>query len=125
MVIHPEQRKLGDQTVGMNREQAMKTQSTWSGFVTTDPDAISGWHHHGEHESHIYILAGVMRFETQGMNGNVESLEAHAGDFVFVPPHVVHRESNPSNEQSQVVVFRVGSGDAVINLDSQLAEKHG
>ncbi|MGH9153855.1 MAG: hypothetical protein ACRD03_15975 [Acidimicrobiales bacterium] len=37
--------------------------------------------------------------------------------FMHVPAHAVHREGNPSNRVADLVVFRVGSGDIVVNVD--------
>jgi uncharacterized RmlC-like cupin family protein len=42
---------------------------------------------------------------------------ALSGDFVYVPKGAIHRESNDSNEESQLVVVRAGSGVPTINVD--------
>jgi uncharacterized RmlC-like cupin family protein len=99
----------------MVREQAVQTDRMWAGFVRTDPGMVSGWHHHGEYESTIYVLTGVLRMEF-GRSGE-ESFEASPGDFVFVGAHVVHRESNPSNDEATVVVVRAGEGEPVFNVE--------
>lgn len=114
-LIRPDDRTPGHPTPGMQREQAASTDRTWAGFVTTDAGMVSGWHHHGDHESHIYVLSGRMRMESGP--GGAEVVEAQAGDFIFVPPHTVHRESNPASEDSTVVVVRAGSGEPVVNVD--------
>jgi uncharacterized RmlC-like cupin family protein len=44
-------------------------------------------------------------------------VEASPGDFVHVPRGVVHRERNPALEEGSVILFRVGTGPAVINVD--------
>jgi hypothetical protein len=33
----------------------------WSGRVTTQPGAVSGWHHHDRNESSLYVVRGVLR----------------------------------------------------------------
>ncbi len=43
--------------------------------------------------------------------------EAFAGDFLRVPPGVVHRESNPSSEEGQLIVVRYGGGPPTVNVD--------
>lgn len=43
--------------------------------------------------------------------------EATVDDFVLIPRGIVHRESNPGDEPSRVVVTRVGSGPLVENVD--------
>jgi uncharacterized RmlC-like cupin family protein len=99
----------------MHREQAVSADRSWAGYVTTDAGAVSGWHHHGDYESHIYVLSGVMRIES-GPRGE-DVLDAQPGDFVFVPPHTVHREGNPTSADATVVVVRAGRGEAVFNVD--------
>lgn len=113
--VAPEQRVEGQPTPGMAREQAVQTDRIWSGFVRTDPGMVSGWHHHGEYESTIYVLTGSLRMEF-GPDGQ-ESFEAGPGDFVFVGKQVVHRESNPSDHEAAVVVVRAGEGEPVVNVD--------
>jgi uncharacterized RmlC-like cupin family protein len=49
--------------------------------------------------------------------GGSEVTEAHASDCVHVPAGLVHREGNPSEDESQAIVFRAGSGPSVINDD--------
>jgi uncharacterized RmlC-like cupin family protein len=44
-------------------------------------------------------------------------VDAGPGDFIFVPPHTVHREGNPASEAATVVVVRAGTGEVVINVD--------
>ncbi len=113
--ITPEEREEGQPTPGMVREQAVWTDRMWSGFVRTEPGMVSGWHHHGEHESTIYVLTGSLRMEFG--SGGEETFEAGPSDFVFVGKQVVHRESNPSAEEGTLVVVRAGQGEPVINVD--------
>lgn len=113
-LVRPEDRVDGDPTPGMHRELAAETDRTWAGFVTTEPGMVSGWHHHADYESHIYVLSGTMQVEF-GPEGH-ESVQAEAGDFIFVPANTVHRESNPATQPSTVVVVRAGAGEAVVNL---------
>jgi mannose-6-phosphate isomerase-like protein (cupin superfamily) len=49
--------------------------------------------------------------------GGSEIVEAEPGDFVLVPRRTVHRESNPSDEESRLIVVRSGSGEVVVNTD--------
>lgn len=114
-LVKPSERAPGASTPGMVREQALATDEMWAGFVTTDAGMMSGWHHHGDHETAIYVLSGAMRMEF-GPGGG-ETLEARPGDFLYVPPHAVHRESNPSAEAGTAVVVRGGKGEVVVNVD--------
>ncbi len=114
-LIRPSERAEGGFTPGMVREEALATDEMWAGFVTTEAGMVSGWHHHDEHETTIYVLSGVMRME-YGPGGG-ETLEAGPGDFLYVPPQVIHRESNPSAEAGTAVVVRGGKGEVVVNVD--------
>lgn len=114
-LVGPSERRPGPPTSGMVREQAVATEKMWAGFVTTEAGMTSGWHHHGDHESTIYVLSGKMRMEFGP--GGAEVLEAGPGDFFYVPPHAIHREGNPSAEQGTAIVVRAGTGEAVTNVD--------
>lgn len=98
----------------MAREAAVVAGPLWSGLVHTDPGAISGWHHHGEHQTSLYIVRGRMRLE-YGPGGR-GAVEAGPGDFLHVPPYAVHRECNPAAERSTAVIARAGHGKVTINV---------
>jgi uncharacterized RmlC-like cupin family protein len=113
--IPPEERTEGSPTPGMIREEAISTERMWAGLARTDAGIASGWHHHGDHESTIYVLSGTLRMEF-GPGGS-EVVDAGPGDFLYVSAGAVHRESNPTDEESQLVVVRSGSGAPVVNVD--------
>lgn len=113
--VTPEQRVEADPTPGMVREQAIAVEGLWSGLVRTAPGAVSGWHHHGEYETSIYVAAGTLRMESGEGGGTV--VEAVAGDFLHVPPGAVHRESNPGTDESRLVVVRAGHGVPTVNVE--------
>ena len=100
----------------MTRSQAIVLDDVWSGRAVTEPGATSGWHHHGDHDTVVYVVRGIFRVETG--SGVVE---ANAGDFVHVPAHTVHRESNPSDGDAEVVLVRRGTGPVVVNVDAPSA----
>ncbi|MGH8777353.1 MAG: cupin domain-containing protein [Jiangellaceae bacterium] len=114
-LITADQRRQGDPTPGMVREQAIAVEGMWAGLVRTDAHMTSGWHHHGDHDTAVFVVDGALRMAF-GPDGN-ESLDAGAGDFVHVPKGVIHRESNPTDAESHVVVVRAGSGPPTINVD--------
>jgi uncharacterized RmlC-like cupin family protein len=113
--VRPTERTAGEPTRGMTREQAVTTDTMWAGFVRTDAGMVSGWHHHGEYETSVYVISGALRMECGP--GGAEVVEAAPGDFVYVPAQAIHREGNPSDEESTLVVVRAGTGDPVINVD--------
>jgi uncharacterized RmlC-like cupin family protein len=113
--ITAEERTEGAPTSGMVREEAVATSGMWAGVARTAAGMVSGWHHHGEHESAIYVLTCSLRMEFGP--GGTEVLDAAPGDFVYVAPGAVHRESNPTDGEARIVVVRAGSGEPVFNVD--------
>ena len=115
LVVTPGRRRPGPSTPGMERQEAFATDRMWSGVARTEVGMVSGWHHHGEYETTIYVLTGSLRIEF-GPDGS-NTLEAAPGDFVYVPKGVVHRESNPSAEPANIVLVRTGRGESTVNVD--------
>ena len=114
-MIRPHERTQAAPTPGMTREEAVATDRQWAGVARTEAGMASGWHHHGDFESTIYVLSGVLRMEFGP--GGAEALEGGPGDFLHVAPGSVHRESNPNEEEARIVVVRSGSGEPVFNVD--------
>jgi len=104
-----------DPTPGMTRRLATHEAGMWTGVVETEPGAVSGWHHHGEHETTLYVVEGRMRLES-GPHGE-HVVEAGPGDFLRVPAGAVHRESNPGEGTSRAVIVRCGTGAPTTNVD--------
>lgn len=109
------------QTSGMTRlagvaRETSGAQHLWMGFVTMKEGAESGAHHHGRCESAIYIISGQIRFLWGGRLEHVS--DASAGDFIFVPPHLIHKEINPSeSEPVDMIVARDSAEAIVVNVD--------
>ena len=104
-----------DPTPGMRRRKAVEAPGLWAGVVHTQPGATSGWHHHGDHETSLYVVEGTLRLSS-GPGGATE-VDAGPGDFLHVPAHVVHRESNPGDGVSTAVIARSGEGPPTYNVD--------
>jgi uncharacterized RmlC-like cupin family protein len=113
--IAPGERTAAASTPGMIREEAVATDGMWAGVARTEAGMTSGWHHHGGYESTIYVLTGALRMEF-GPDGT-DVLDAGPGDFLYVAPGAIHRESNPTDEEGRIVVVRAGSGPPVFNVD--------
>jgi uncharacterized RmlC-like cupin family protein len=110
-----------DQASGaMLREAAIATstvgaQKIWLGYVELGPGLVSAVHHHGEAESGIYIISGDARFFSGERLDQAH--DAHAGDFVWVPPNMVHVEMNTSpSEAVRMVVARSTQAALTFNL---------
>jgi len=129
-VVRPEQRDRGTaQTPGMDRAEGIGARTVgarglWVGHVTVAAGVRSGAHHHGEAESAIYVLSGNARFR---FGDRLEDrVDAGPGDFVFVPPHVVHQEINLSSEAAvEMIVARSSQENVVVNVEVLEAAREG
>ena len=91
--------------------------SIYAAIVSTGPGAKSTVHHHRECETAIYILEGQARFR-YGEDLS-KSVEASAGDFVYIPAHAVHTEDNLSDtEPLRVLISRNCPGSVVVIMES-------
>ena len=113
--VRPGERVEGKPTPGIARETAIETERMWAGCASTEAGMASGWHHHGDYETSIYVLTGSLRMEFAP--GGSETFDAEPGDFVYVGKRAVHRESNPTDEVATFVVVRSGEGDVVVNVE--------
>ena len=102
------------QTKGMLRKELVTTPGSCVGMVSTESGFVSGWHHHGDYDTFIYVVSGEMEFGKD----EKESCLAKPGEVLFVPKGTVHRESNPSTEKQVLFGVRVGKGDPVFNVDN-------
>ena len=114
-LVRPADRAEGERTPGMTREQAIAIDGMWAGLVRTEAQMTTGWHHHADYDTSIYVVDGRLRMEF-GPGGS-EVVEAGPGDFLHVPKGAIHREGNPADEESHIIVVRAGRGPAVINVD--------
>ena len=121
-VVRPHERDAGTaQTPGMRREAGVAgstvgAEKIWLGHVTMEPGMKSGAHHHGPVESAIYIVSGHARFSFG--DKLQESVEVGPGDFIFVPPEVVHQEMHAGGDEPVVaIVARNGQENIVVNVE--------
>jgi uncharacterized RmlC-like cupin family protein len=109
------------QTPGLERFEAISASLTgseklWMGFSVMPPGAKIGKHHHGESETAIYVLRGIGRWWVGPRRDRVH--EVRAGDFLFIPPNVVHWEENASStEPVEMIVARSTQEAIVVNLE--------
>jgi uncharacterized RmlC-like cupin family protein len=108
------------QTVGMQREELVSTPDAWVGMVQTEPGFTSGWHHHGDYDTYVYVISGEIKLDF-GEAGK-ESCVAKAGEVAFIPKDTVHRESNPSTEKQFLFGVRVGQGAPVFNVEGPVGQ---
>jgi uncharacterized RmlC-like cupin family protein len=121
--IRPEERATSTgQNADMERSIAISAErigsvGLYSSVVTTAPGGRTRVHHHGACETSIWIVSGRARY-TFGPTGVEESMEAGAGDFVYIAAGEVHVEENASETEPLVVVItRNCPGSVVHYLD--------
>jgi uncharacterized RmlC-like cupin family protein len=111
------------QTAGMRRLEAISgttvgSEKLWMGETHVAPTTASGDHHHGEAETAIYVVSGHPVFVFADGEQEVR-IETGPGEYVFVPPYVPHREENPSDDETAVVVIARSTQEGiVVNLPS-------
>jgi uncharacterized RmlC-like cupin family protein len=110
------------QTTGMIRSAAISgdltgARSLWMGRTELPPGVNSGNHHHGESETGIYVVSGSPAFVCRDpATGELLRLDTEPGDYIWVPPHVPHREENPAAETAVIVVARSTQEPIVVTV---------
>lgn len=105
----------GPATPGMERFEAYAADDRWVGYVATEPGVRSGWHHHGEMDTYVYVVRGAVELESGPGGGDLAT--AHVGQFAHIPAGTVHREGTPAGEPAEAVVVRIGRGQPVFNVE--------
>ena len=106
----------GPATPGMDRRLLADDDDRWVGWVRVESGVSSGWHHHADRDTYIFVVAGRMRIEFGA--GGAEAVEGTPGDFIFVPQHAIHREVVTSDEPADGFLVRIGPGPQVVNVES-------
>jgi uncharacterized RmlC-like cupin family protein len=105
----------------LTRQEAVAAGALWSGLASLAPGARTGWHHHGQHETSLYVLSGTVRLEFGPAGSRV--LDCGPGDFVYVPGGTVHRESNPGSTGAVTVMTRAGEGDPMYEVGDPATDR--
>lgn len=100
---------------GMERRPLIEHDDRWVGWVRTDIGLAGGWHHHGDRDSYIYVISGDVTIE-YGPGGR-SAVRARAGDFIFNPARMVHREVTGPEAPAEFFVVRIGHGPQNVNVD--------
>jgi len=114
------------QTSGMIRAAAISgdlvgARSLWMGRTVLPAGLSSGDHHHGESETGIFVVSGWPVFVFRDpASGELIQLEPAPGDYIWVPPHVPHREENRSPDTEAVVVIARSTQEAIVVNVSRL-----
>jgi uncharacterized RmlC-like cupin family protein len=120
-IVHPSQFSEGtSQTPGSLRLAAISGElnihsGLWAGTFLVEPGVRTAIHHHGEQETIAYVLEGEAKVRWGEHGEHVATVRA--GDFLHVPPWLLHQEVNPSSEVSfRWIVIRSTPEPIVINL---------
>jgi uncharacterized RmlC-like cupin family protein len=83
------------------------------GYAVLDPGGgKTGVHHHGDTETAVYIVSGRTRWWVGDRLDDVR--EAHAGDFVFIPPCILHWKQNASDTEPVDMIVARGPQEAIV-----------
>ncbi len=120
-VVRGRELKAGYLTKGIVREKAFESRNVVVSRTRAASGAVSGWHHHGARHLYAFVVTGHLRLE-YGLGGE-GAVELKPGDFVHVPPRIVHRDVNSAKTQELVVVnILVGKGTPVLNVQGPQSE---
>ena len=116
-IVRGSELRPGDSTEGIVRKKAFESETTIVSQSQVAPRVVSGWHHHGTRQLYGFIVSG--RLQLEYFLRRLEIADLNIGDFFHIPAGLVHRDLNPNKVRELVVVnILVGSGPAVINVDS-------
>jgi uncharacterized RmlC-like cupin family protein len=109
------------QSEGLQRFAALSggsvgAEKLWMGETHASPGTASANHHHGESETAVYVRSGNPEFVFHDGVQEVR-ISTQPGDYIFIPPHLPHREENPDpNTPAEVVIARSTQEAIVVNL---------
>ncbi len=107
-------------TDGITRRSGRVEEEVSLAMASLDAGSMSGWHHHGDHTSYVYVLQG--RLHIDWGPGGRECVDLAAGDFYVVPPRLVHREGNTGMDELRLAAFYLGTGPLTISAECPAAE---
>ena len=115
VVHHPDEGLPGQPTPDSERLHHWERDGRWAAWIRNDAGDVSGWHHHADNDTYVYVSRGSLTIDFGP--GGAERVEAGPGDFVFVPPHTVHRETTGSDIDLDAFVIRMGGEPEHVRLD--------
>ncbi len=105
----------GQQSDGITRQTDQVDEHVSLALATIESNVMSGWHHHGDHTSCVYVLKG--RLHIDWGPGGREGVDLAAGDFYVVSANTIHREGNSGSEELQLAAFYLGTGPVVVSVN--------
>lgn len=77
--------------------------------------AAAGWHHHGDNAYFGYAVDGPSETEYGPAGEEVARIEI--GECFHVPPRLVHRDTNPTDDPHTGIIWLCGGEPWVVNVD--------
>jgi uncharacterized RmlC-like cupin family protein len=117
VVVHPEH-GMPEPTFGTERRHFFDRDGRWigwAGWIRNDAGDVSGWHHHADNETYVYVIRGSVTIDIDAVGG--ESIVARAGDFFYVPSRTIHRETTSQEADLEAFVLRVGGEPEEVGAD--------
>ena len=118
VVIHPDEEIAGPGVPGMEVRHHHDPDGRWvgwTGWIKNEAGDVSGWHHHGDNDTFVYIVRGSITVEFGP--GGTDRIEARAGDFFLVPALTIHRETTASDGDLDAFVVRIGGEPEYVDVD--------
>jgi uncharacterized RmlC-like cupin family protein len=122
VVLHPNERVAEASTPGLAIHHYLGGDGRWVGFagwVHNHAGDTSGWHHHADNDTYVYVVRGWLRVDF-GASGT-ESVIAGAGDFIVIPSRTIHHETTSPDGDLDAFVFRVGGEPERVDVDGPAA----
>jgi uncharacterized RmlC-like cupin family protein len=115
-VVRESEMKGGKSTKGITRDTAFELADIIFSRSRVAGGVASNWHHHGTRELFGFVVSGRLTLEYGARGSDVAQLKA--GDFVHIPPGLIHRDLNPDEGREAVIVAILsGKGAPVINVE--------
>jgi quercetin dioxygenase-like cupin family protein len=118
--VAPDELEADESTPGVVRATVFETGENVMVRSRVAPGTTTAWHHHGDRHVCGYVVEGSGTVEYGA--GGQETAETSAGEFFYISPGTVHRDVNPTSEDTVVLVNFVGTGPAVVNVGGPGAE---
>ena len=103
------------ETPDLTRETPFPDRDVLPMRVRAAGGAAAGWHHHGDNVYFEYAVDGPSETEYGPDGDRVARIEV--GECFHVPPGLVHRDTNPTDESHTGIVWLCGGEPWVVNVD--------
>ena len=107
------------ETPGVDHREAFADDHVWAGRSRTDACTWSGWHVHPGHDTYVFQIQ-----DASGWNSAPAAATAsRAGRATSSssPRAWCTVRGNPGTEPNEAIVFRVGEGELLVNVDGPWA----